>query len=120
MDYLSKMVSNIKKNWEPGTVDLTATDTAYLVVQIHGGQSVMVKNIGTAGSYIELYPQKNFTAGQGLRLFAKETANFSLPKEFGEDNIIEIWAVPQTAGDDVNFAKVIDKYPEIKTSERLG
>ena len=113
------MVANIKKVWEPGVVDLENTGEATLVVKIHGGQSVMVKNIGTAGSYIELYPDSNFAAGQGLRLFKSEAAHFSLPKEFGEDNILEIWAVPQTAGDDVNFAKVIDRFPHIETSNSL-
>lgn len=114
------MVDNIKKNWETGLVDLAATGTSYLVVSIHGGQSVIVKNVGTSGSYIELFNAKNFATGKGFRLYAKETATFSLPKNFGESNLLEVWAVPQTAGDDVNFAKIIDTFPEIEPTSSLG
>lgn len=113
------MVSNIIKNWETSKVDLPSTTKATLIVSIHGGQSVVIKNIGTAGSYIELYNQSNFLIDTGFRIFTRETATFTLPKSFGEDNILEVWGVPQTVGDDVSVAKILNTFPQIEPTVNI-
>lgn len=114
------MTQNTLRNWEPKTVDLTDAGTAYKVAEIGAGQSVLIKSLGSSGTYIELYPSKDFVAGQGARIHDKESMTFTLPREFGIHNIIEVWAVAQTAGDDVNVTKILDTFLEIGSSENLG
>lgn len=114
------MVEDIKKNWEVGLVDCPDTAKATLIVKIHGGQSVTVKSLAASGQKHTLYPSSNFTSGTGYELAARETQTFSLPKSFGEDNILEVYANPSQAGDDMCFAKIIDEKPVFDPSEQHG
>lgn len=114
------MVSNIIKSWVPDVIKLTSTSKPTKIVEIHGGQSVIIKSIGTAGEYFELFPSNNITVGKGFRLFPKENVTFTLPKSFGETNILEVWGLPLTANDEVTIAKIINTFPDLEPSASLG
>lgn len=109
------MTSNIKKSWDYGQVDLTATSTAYLITKLKGGESATIKALsGNSGSaYVGSNQAVSTTTG--FQLNASDSVTLTLPIEFGVDNEVEIYAVTSNAGDDVCYIKLIDSYVETST-----
>lgn len=107
------MVADIKKNWEHGQVDLTATSTVYKIADLNGGESITIKAlVGNSGNaYIG--SNKLLTTANGFELDSGDSLTLTLPLSFGRDNYIEIFAVTDNAGDDVCYVKLIDA--DVKT-----
>lgn len=109
------MVSEIEQ-WQVGRVDCPDTAIFTKVAEIRGGQSVTIKSLATAGQSHEISESKTRGQNTGYKLDSGETMSFSLPKSFGEKKVLEVFARPSNAGDDVCFAKLIDMEPEISST----
>ena len=106
--------SDLRKNWDYGQVDLTATSTVYKVTNLHGGESITIKAlVGNSGNaYIGA--DKLLTTSNGFELDSSDSVTLTLPLSFGRDHYIEIYAVTDNAGDDICYVKLIDT--EVETS----
>ncbi|GAH59892.1 unnamed protein product, partial [marine sediment metagenome] len=93
------MTSDIKKTWMAEIIDCPSTTAAALICIIHGGESATLKSLATAGEFHYIGPNRNVNALHGYLMDAGDTVTIGLPIDFGTDNIIEVWALPTTAGD---------------------
>lgn len=93
---------SVKRYFETGQTDLTATTSTYKVVQLRGGQAVIIKalNANSGNVYIG---QINVSTTTGFELCPGEALKIEYfpQKDIGE--YLDVYAVAATAGDDVCY-----------------
>ena len=100
------MAANNIKNWEADLVDCPSTTIAAKVVLVYGGESLTLKSESATDAYHLIGPRHVVEAGKGYKLWGGESMTITLGPGFGMNNILEIYAIPSTAGADVTFFKV--------------
>lgn len=105
------MTSNVKRTWETETVDVPSTTVPSFVCDLYGGQSVTIKSLAGANKVHYIGTSKDMNTTKAFKLDTGETITLSLPASFGVTNYIEIWALAETAGEDVCYIKLIDLEP---------
>ena len=106
------MGANILKNWEVDRVDCPSASVHTLITKLRGGESITLKSKESSSASHQIFPSKQGVSGRGYYLDGGETMTLTLPISFGADNEIEIWALPENAGADITFFKLIGLYPE--------
>lgn len=110
------MKQGTKKNWEHGLVDCPSTSRPTRICKLYGGQSVTIKSIASTGKSHFIGENVHVNTKTGFELDTGETMTFGFGIEFGVENWIEIWALPETAGDDVCYAKTVNHYPSMEVN----
>jgi len=111
------MTGNVLKYWEADRVDCPSTTVPKLVTTLRGGESLTLKSPPETKDLHYIGSNKDMIAARSYQLDKGETLTLMLPIEFGVDNYIEIWALPETAGDDICFVKLIDQFPQTAASD---
>ena len=111
------MGANIKKYWETGYVKCTSTTVPQLITTLKGGESVTLKSHESSSASHKIGSDKVLISSQGYLLDSKETMTLTLPVDFGVDNYIEIYALPEAADKYVSFFKLIDLFPHTAASD---
>lgn len=110
------MVANIKKNWEHDRVDCPSTSIKTRVAILRGGESITLKSKESSSASHQIFSSKDGISGRGYFLDGGETMTLSLPACFGVNSFIEIWALPENAGADITWFKLIDLEPRTDAS----
>lgn len=110
------MVADIKKYWEAETVDCPSTTVPQLITILRGGESITLKSPVTTKDLHWIGVSKDMTTLHSYQLDKGEAMTLTLPASFGRNNYIEIYALPETAGDDVCFFKLINLEPSTEAS----
>ena len=100
------MTADSVRAWESDLIDCPSTTLPTMIAIVRGGESIVIKSEATQGGYHLIGPKHIIEAGRGYRLYAGETMEIGLQATFGMNNVIEIWALPGTAGDDITWFKV--------------
>lgn len=111
------MAENIKKNWETGYVYCTSTTVPQLITTLKGGESITLKSHESSGASHKIGSDTNLISTQGYMLDSKETMTLTLPINFGRNNYINIYALPENANKYVSFFKLIDLFPSTAASD---
>lgn len=106
------MTKDILKNWEHGIKDLTATTSVYKICSLRGGESATIKALAANSGYVYIGSDRLLSTSTGFQLGSGNSVSLTLPKSFGVDNHIDVYAVCSSAGDDVCYIKLIDFDPE--------
>ncbi|MCK5138350.1 MAG: hypothetical protein KAQ85_00775 [Thermodesulfovibrionia bacterium] len=110
------MTSNITKHWEVDRVDCPSASIPTLITRLRGGESITLKSKESSQGSHQIFPSKSGPSGRGYYLDGGETMTLTLPISFGQDNEIEIWALPENAGADITFFKLIGLFPGTEAS----
>ena len=111
------MATGVKKYWETGYVKCVSTTVPTKITILRGGQSITLKSHESSSASHKIGGNKDTISDHGYMLDSKETMTLTLPIEFGTDNYIEIYALPENANKYVSFFKLIDLYPVTAASD---
>jgi len=100
------MAADTEKHWEADLTDCPSTTAPKLVCKLYGGESITIKSEAATGEYHFIGPYNSVSNSKGFKLWGGETMSIDLRATFGMNNIIKIWALPETAGADITFFKV--------------
>lgn len=103
---------DVIKYWEADRVDLPSTTVPKLIAVLRGGESITItsKCGGNSSTYIGSSPQ--MTTARSYQLEDDQSITLTLPIEFGYDNAIEIYGLPENAGEDVCYVKLFGYRPK--------
>ena len=99
------MTLDIIKNWDSDLVDCPSTTSPTKVAIVRGGESITLKSEAETDAYHLVGDKHVVEAGRGYVLWGGETMTIDLKAAFGMNNVLEIWALPSTAGDDITYFK---------------
>ena len=105
------MVADNKKTWEHGQVTCASTTVPQLIAKLHGGESITLKSLATAGEYHYIGKNRKVSSSTGYLMDSGDTITFSHDISFGRNSVIEIWALPTNANDVICYFKLIDSEP---------
>lgn len=105
------MAADIVKSWQADIVDTPSTTVPTKIAILRGGESITLKSLAGAADAHFLGPDNRVSSARGFKLFGRESATLEIPESFGKNNVVEIWAIPTVAGDDVSFFKLINVEP---------
>ena len=91
---------DVLKWFDTDQIDLAATTAVYKIVTLRGGQAVLIKAlVGNSGNvYVG---KKDVTATKGFELAPGESVKVEYLPDKMTDEYIDLYAIPETAGDDV-------------------
>ena len=103
---------DVIKNWEADRVDCPSTTVAKLVAVLRGGESITIT--AKCGSQRSMYigSSQQMTTGRSYQLEDDQSITLTLPMEFGFDNAIQIFCLPESAGDDLCYVKLFGYRPK--------
>lgn len=99
------MAADNIQNWDSDLVDCPSTTVAAKVAILRGGESITLKSESAAAGYHLIGLKNNVEHGKGYKLWGGETMSIDLKATFGMNNILEIYAIPSTAGADITYFK---------------
>jgi len=99
------MTRDTIKNWESDLVDCPSASVPAKVAIVRGGESITLKSEAATDAYHLVGMRHILEAGRGYKLWGGETMTIDLKAAFGMNNILEILALPSTAGDDITWFK---------------
>jgi len=93
---------DVLKYMDTGQVDLTATTAIYKIVTLRGGQAAVIKAlVGNTGNVY--LGKKDVTTSNGFELAAGESLKVEYLPDKEVTEYLDLYCVPETAGDDVCF-----------------
>lgn len=95
-----------KRRWDAEVVDLPSATVPAKICELVPGEAVVIKHIGTSSKYIMIGTDDRVSTTKGYKL---TTSLQKFVMKLGKDDTreyVEIWGLPETAGDDVTYAKV--------------
>lgn len=110
------MAADIVKTGLADIVDTPSTTIPTKVAILRGGESIVVKSLAGAADAHFIGFDNRVSSARGFKLFGRESITLELPSTFGVNNIVEIWALPSVAGDDITIAKLINLDPHAAAS----
>ena len=102
------MAADIVKTWQAEVVDTPSTTVPTKVAILRGGESITIKSLAASAEAHYIGPDNRVSSSRGFKISGGQDATLELPLTFGRNNIIEGWAVPTVAGNDVTFFKLIN------------
>jgi len=105
------MVKHAAMDWDTDTIDCPSASVATKILDLHGGESVIITSLATGTNYHFIGKKSRCELSRGYKLRGTASVSLTLPLEFGRENYVEVYAMPASAGDDVTYAKLIDIEP---------
>jgi len=113
---IATMSKRVVRYWEAEVVDLPSASVAKRICELRPGEAVTIKHIGTATKYIAIGPTHRVSTTHGYKLEHGETISFAMDKNEDKNAMIEIYGLPEAAGDDVCYVKIIGKGSETEAT----
>ena len=110
------MSKDILKYWEAQLVDVPSTSVPAMIAYLRGGESITIKSLAASGKAHYIGSSKDMATIRSYTLDTGETMTLTLPASFGTNNRVEIWALAETAGEDICYFKLINLYPSTEAS----
>lgn len=95
-----------EQHYDSEVVDVPSITEATEIVRLRGGDMVIIHSLASTGKGHFIGQLDNVERSKGFKLMTGEELKISLPLSFGVDNEITIYAMSETAGDDVTFLKI--------------